>query len=133
MGKSISLLSFMLGIMLVGCVSEPKPLTERNSQLTQGNIQMNLVTGKTTKAEVLENFGSPNITTRDGGGCEVWTYQRTAQVSQSSSQSGYWTIILAGQSGNASGFESSSRMITLIIKFNSRDIVTDFRSRTSNF
>ncbi|MCB4776044.1 MAG: hypothetical protein LGB73_04630 [Sulfurovum sp.] len=123
----------MLGIMLVGCVSEPKPLTERNSQLTQGNIQMNLVTGKTTKAEVLENFGSPNITTRDGGGREVWTYQRTAQVSQSSSQSGYWTIILAGQSGNASGFESSSRMITLIIKFNSRDIVTDFRSRTSNF
>ncbi|MCB4743459.1 MAG: hypothetical protein LGB07_01000 [Sulfurovum sp.] len=94
---------------------------------------MNLVTGKTTKAEVLENFGSPNITTRDGGGREVWTYQRTAQVSQSSSQSGYWTIILAGQSGNASGFESSSRMITLIIKFNSRDIVTDFRSRTSNF
>lgn len=133
MRKPIVLLSLMLGIMLVGCVSAPKPLTERNSQLTQGNVQMNLVVGKTTKAEVLENFGSPNITTRDGAGREVWSYQRAATVAQSSSQSGYWTIILAGQSSSASGFESSSRMITLIIKFDSSDIVTDFRSRTSNF
>jgi outer membrane protein assembly factor BamE (lipoprotein component of BamABCDE complex) len=133
MKESIVLLSFMLNIMLVGCVSAPKPLTEQNSQLTQGNVQMNLVVGKTTKAEVLENFGSPNITTRDGAGREVWSYQRAAQVAQSSSQSGYWTIILAGQSSSASGFESSSRMITLIIKFDGSDIVTDFRSRTSNF
>ena len=133
MRKLIILLSFVLGIMLVGCVSAPKPLTERNSQLTQGNVQMNLVVGKTTKADVLEHFGAPNITTRDGAGREVWSYQRAAQVAQSSSQSGYWTIILAGQSSNASGFESSSKMITLIIKFDSNDIVTDFRSRTSNF
>ena len=94
---------------------------------------MNLVVGKTTKAEVLENFGSPNITTRDGAGREVWSYQRAAQVAQSSSQQGYWTIILAGQSSSASGFESSSRMITLIIKFDEKDTVVDFRSRTSNF
>jgi len=127
------LLGFMLSIMLIGCAPAPKPLTEHNSQLTQGNVQMNLVVGKTTKAEVLENFGSPNITTRDGAGREVWSYQRAAQVSQSSSKSGYWTILLAGQSSNASGFESSSSMITLIIKFNSSDVVTDFRSRTSNF
>lgn len=119
--------------VLAGCVSAPQPLTERNSQLTQGNVQMNLEVGKTTKAEVIENFGSPNITTRDGAGREVWTYQRAAQVAQSSSQSGYWTVILAGKSSEASGFESSSRMITLIIKFDKNDVVTDFRSRTSNF
>ena len=74
-----------------------------------------------------------NITTRNSDKIEVWTYQRSAQVSQSSSQSGYWTIILAGQSGDSSGLETSSRMITLIIKFNDKDIVTDFNSRTSNF
>ena len=66
MKKLIILLSSLLCIILVGCASAPKPLSERNSQLTQGNVQMNLVVGKTTKAEVLENFGSPNITTRDG-------------------------------------------------------------------
>lgn len=121
-----------LCLLLPGC-GPPQPLTERNSALTQGNVQMHLVVGQTTKAEVLETFGAPNITTRDGSGREVWTYQRTAQVSQSSSRSGYWTVILGGQRSAASGFESSSRMITLIIKFDSSDVVTDFRSRTSDF
>jgi outer membrane protein assembly factor BamE (lipoprotein component of BamABCDE complex) len=122
-----------LGLVLPGCVPAPQPLTERNAALTQGNIQMRLAVGQTTKAEVLETFGAPNITTRDGSGREVWTYQRAAQVSQSSSRSGYWTVILGGQSSSASGFESGSRMITLIIKFDSSDVVTDFRSRTSDF
>ena len=122
-----------LGLALPACVPPPQPLTERNSALTQGNIQMNLVVGRTTKAQVLETFGAPNITTRDGSGQEVWTYQRAAQVSQSSSRSGYWTIILAGQNSSASGLESGSRMFTLIIKFDNGDVVTDFRSRTSDF
>lgn len=94
---------------------------------------MSIKVGATTKAEIIENFGSPNITTRDGSGKEVWTYQRSAQVAQSSAKAGYWTILLAGQSGNSSGFESSSRMITLIIKFDNKDVVVDFKSRTSNF
>lgn len=119
---------------LTGCTStQNEPLTKRNSNLTQGNVQMNLSIGSTTKADVLENFGSPNITTRDGAGREVWTYQRAAQVAQSSSNSSGWTVILAGSSNRAAGFESSSRMMTLIIKFDDEDKVVDFRSRTSNF
>ncbi len=130
--KKIIVLSFSSLLVLAGCAA-PQPLTERNSQLTQGNVQMNLVTGETTKVEVLEVFGAPNVTTRDGGGREVWTYQRQGQVSQSSSRSGFWTVLLAGGGSSASGFESSSRMITLIIKFDDDDVVTDFRSRASNF
>ena len=123
-----------LGLALPGCGVPPiHPLMERNTALTQGNIQMHLVVDQTTKAEVLETFGAPNITTRDGSGQEVWTYQRAAQVTQSSNRSGYWTVILAGQSASASGFETGSRMITLIIKLDSNDVVTDFRSRTSDF
>lgn len=133
----MNILPVILGVALctslAGCVTAPTPLSDRNSTLTQGNVQMNLAVGKTTKAEVLETFGSPNITTRDGAGREVWTYQRAAQATQSSSQEGYWTIILAGQSKSAAGFETSSRMITLIIKFDDKDVVTDFRSRTSEF
>ena len=129
--RKISTMAFVL--LLSACVVPPQPLTEKNSELTQGNIQMNLIVGTTTKASILETFGAPNITTRDGSGQEVWTYQRAAQVSQSSSQAGYWTLILAGQSSSASGLESSSRMTTLIIKFDANDTVSDFRSRTSNF
>lgn len=49
----------------------PDPVDQRNSALTQGNVQLNLKVGETSKAEVLEKFGSPNITTRDASGSEV--------------------------------------------------------------
>lgn len=133
MRKLASSLSFLLSVMLIGCASAPGPLSQRNSQLTTGNVQLNLTVGTTTKAGVLENFGSPNIVTRDGSDREIWSYQQAAQVSQSSSKSGFWTIVLFGESRKASGFETSSRMTTLIIIFDSNDVVVDFKSRTSNF
>ena len=43
---------------------------------------MNLTVGVTSKFKVREKFGAPNITTRDGAGREVWTYQRAGQISQ---------------------------------------------------
>ena len=132
--RYLTIFSFVfLSLFLASCITCPEPVSDRNSKLTQGNVQLSVKVGQTTKAEVLENFGSPNITTRDGSGKEVWTYQRSAQVQESSSKSGYWTILLAGQSGSSSGFQTSSRMITLIIKFDSKDVVADFKSRTSNF
>ena len=124
---------FIFSILLTGCVTAPEPLTKKNSELTQGMVQMNLEVGKTTKADVIETFGAPNITTRDSSGNEVWTYQRQAQVSQSSSSSGFVFVIIAGKSAEASGFETSSKMMTLIIKFDENDLVTDFKSRESNF
>ena len=124
---------FIFSIFLTGCVTAPEPLTKKNSELTQGMVQMNLEVGKTTKADVIETFGAPNITTRDSSGNEVWTYQRQAQISQSSSSSGFIFVIIAGKSSEASGFETSSKMMTLIIKFDGNDIVTDFKSRESNF
>ena len=124
---------FIFSILLIGCVTAPEPLTKKNSELTQGMVQMNLEVGKTTKSDVIETFGAPNITTRDSSGNEVWTYQRQAQVSQSSSSSGFIFVIIAGRSAEASGFETSSKMMTLIIKFDGNDVVTDFKSRESNF
>ena len=129
MSKFFAIISVLF---LVGCKTT-EPLSSKNSNLTQGNVQMNLQVGETTKVEVLENFGSPNVTTRDASGQEVWSYQRAAQVSQSTSSEGYWTVIIAGQSKTVSGLETSSRMITLIIKFDENDVVSDFRSRESNF
>ena len=123
----------ILAFTLVGCYTPYQPVDSRNSALTQGNVQMNLTVGVTSKATVIEKFGAPNITTRDGAGREVWTYQRAGQISQVEAASAAWTIILTGNGRAQSGFESSSRMMTLIIKFSEDDIVSDFRSRTSNF
>ena len=123
----------LLLLTLSSCMTAPQPVTARNSELTHGNVQMNIKVGETTQTEILEVFGAPNITTIDGSGKEVWTYQRTAQVSQSSSSSNYWTVILIGGDSSVSGLETSSRMITLIIKFDENKVVSDFRSRSSNF
>lgn len=119
--------------LLSGCAEAPAPVDARNSILTQGNVQMNLKVGVTTKADVLNTFGSPNITTRDATGEEVWSYQRQATVSQSADSANYWSIFLTGESRSASGFSQSSRMMTLIITFNKNDVVSDFRSRSSDF
>lgn len=127
----------LLGVIaaLSGCVTgtNNQPVTTRNSELTHGNVQMNLKVGETTQTQVLEAFGAPNITTIDGSGQEVWTYQRAATVAQASASSDYWTVILAGSSNAAAGFEQTSRTMTLIIKFNDKKVVSDFRSRSSNF
>jgi outer membrane protein assembly factor BamE (lipoprotein component of BamABCDE complex) len=120
--------------LMPGCTPPPtKPVTTRNSELTHGNVQLNLKVGETTQAQVLEAFGAPNITTIDGSGQEVWSYQRHATVSQSTSSSNYWTIILAGGDNSASGLEQTQRTMTLIIKFGPNKVVSDFRSRSSEF
>jgi outer membrane protein assembly factor BamE (lipoprotein component of BamABCDE complex) len=130
--KRIMLLPLLATLAACGA-DVPGPVDQRNSALTQGNVQLNLAVGQTTKADVLEVFGAPNITTRDAAGSEVWSYQRHATVAQSSSNSDYWTILLTGGSRSAAGFAQSNRTMTLIIKFNSKDVVSDFRSRTSDF
>jgi outer membrane protein assembly factor BamE (lipoprotein component of BamABCDE complex) len=119
----------------MGCVQNP-PMPQRpdkNSDLTHGNVQLNLHVGETTQTQVLEAFGAPNITSMDGSSQEVWTYQRQATVAESSSVNNYWTIILTGGSARASGFEQTQRTMTLIIKFDANKVVSDFRSRSSEF
>ena len=131
--RNVVLSSVVATLGLAGCATPPAPVDQRNSTLTQGSVQLNLAVGKTTKAEVLEKFGAPNITTRDGSGVEVWSYQRHATVSQTSSTSNYWTILILGGASDASGFSQSTRTATLIIKFDKNDIVSDFQSRMSEF
>ena len=146
MGKKVFIIGMTL-LCLTGCVSQAnlEPVTTRNSELTHGNVKLNLEVGVTTQAEVLDVFGAPNITTMDSQGQEVWTYQRAASASQSVSNHNSWTIILGAVGGSVGGIggvgggstavgsESTSRMITLIIKFDKNDLVSDFRSRASNF
>lgn len=130
-----SIISLTLLLTLGGCVSNngETPASVKNSNLTHGQVQLTLKKGQTTKTEVLETFGAPNITTIDALGREVWTYQKNATVANSSSSSSYATIILLGGQSKTAGFEQSSRTITLIIKFDDSDKVVDFKSRSTSF
>jgi outer membrane protein assembly factor BamE (lipoprotein component of BamABCDE complex) len=124
----------VLMLFLASCVAaNTTPVSNQNNQLTHGNVQMNIVVGETTQAQILDIFGAPNITTIDGEQREVWSYQRHATVAQSSASSMGWTVILLGGGSRAAGFESSTRTMTLIIKFDAEKVVSDFNSRYSSF
>ena len=92
------LMDVVIVLLLGSCATQPMPREPRpNPDLTQGNVQLHLVVGETTKAEVLEVFGAPNITTRDGAGRETWSYQRAAEVTTSST-TGFWVVFARGRS-----------------------------------
>ena len=120
--------------LLAGCSSGQVERPESpKSTLTQGAIEIHLKKGVTTKTKVLETMGAPNITSLDSNGNDVWTYQRHSSVANSSSSSSYGTIILFGGSQNTSGLESSQKTMTLVIKFNDKGIVKDFKSQFTSF
>ncbi len=113
--------------------------------LTHGMVQMTVRVGETRQSDILETFGGPNVTTIDGSGREVWVYDRHATVTADKS-SGFSIGMLVGGGGGGVGAggglgfgkkksksEQSSRSMTLIIKFDSNGVVSDFRSRSSSF
>ncbi len=107
--------------------------TVSNNPFTHGNVQLTLKKGVTSQAEVLEKFGAPNVATVDSEGNEVWTYQKNATVATSRDSTAYGTVILVGGRTSTSGFEQSSRTMTLILKFDATKKVIDFRSMTTSF
>lgn len=136
--KALPLAAFgvIFVVTLSACSTHHSHTTVQNDNapdISHGQVQMTLQKGETSKNDVLESFGAPNITTIDGEGREVWTYQRHARVASASAESNYATIILFGHHDSAAGFEESSRTMTLIVKFDGNDRVYDFRSRSSSF
>ena len=134
LSTSVFCLSLTAILCLSGCQNKPSDIepTTKNP-LTHGNVQLTLKKGVTTQAEVLQTFGAPNITTIDASGQEVWTYQKNATVASSSSSGGGVWLILVGASQSQSGFEQSSRTMTLISKFDTEKKISDFNSFSSSF
>ena len=126
------LLSVVMVIQLSGCASKLPGNNPTTNPYTSGQVSLTLKKGITTQAEVARVFGAPNIVQQNTKG-SVWIYQKNAEVSRSASNSSYFTILLMGSQSNNSGFEQSSKTMTLIIHFNKKGIVTNFKSLTTSF
>lgn len=135
----------VLVALALASLGMPVVAQDSPNTLTHGMVQMTLHVGKTTRAEVLETFGGPNVTTIDGEGREVWAYDRFATVS-STKDSGFRIGILGGAGGDHGaggaglGFgkskskaTTSTRSMTLILKFGPDGRLADFKSRSSSF
>lgn len=111
-------------ILSLGC-QQADPY-ENKGNLTLGAVQIKIENFKTTKVQILEWFGAPNVATKDRDG-EVWNYTRQGTSSQIASSSvGVWLLIGAGSSSNSSG-RTSSYSFDLLIRFDNKDIVIDNR------
>jgi hypothetical protein len=130
--ERILILSMGLGILLAGCQTPSTQNTMDKSPLTPGQISLTLKKGQTTQEEVLKAFGSPNMVTQSADNKEVWTYQRQATSASSTSGASFFSLFLLGTQQQNAQSETSSRTITLIIKFNGR-IVEDYSSQAAQF
>jgi hypothetical protein len=155
------------GVMLVACVSAPKlpqsaapaptpapapivaPQPAAPSALSYGTVTSVVRKGETTQLDLVQLFGSPNISTYDSAGIETWVYERT--VSQTDVQTNSKAVqgaanlglffdsggvgggASASQSTQAASTISSVRSITVIVKFNEQKIVSDYSVRASYF
>jgi outer membrane protein assembly factor BamE (lipoprotein component of BamABCDE complex) len=111
-------------LVLVACAVAPAQRT-----VSYGEAKSNLAEGKTTKVQVLELFGAPNITERDTQGNDVWMYSKVSQ--QRYSQHHYIWIVIFGTGGQSSS--SSQETFDLLMKFDRNGVLSSYTVRESRF
>ena len=121
------LLTVAVGL-LVGCQPSQTAQTVTESNLTAGMAKKTIVKGQTTQAEIMETFGPPDLLTHKDD-MQIWTYDKIRYDIQSSE--GYLTVLIAGVAGGSTRWSSTSTM--LIIYFDSKDVVKDYRLSVTRF
>jgi hypothetical protein len=116
-------------LFLLGCAEVKPDQPLQKSNLTAGMVKKQIIRGVTTQDEIMRVFGAPNIITKSKSGNEVWTYD-TISI-EKSGEEGYWNVIVAGASGGKSS--ASTRTFTLMIEFDSNDVVKECSYRSSAF
>ncbi|MDO8494126.1 MAG: hypothetical protein Q7S68_02165 [Deltaproteobacteria bacterium] len=123
--KKKILLVLLPFILLIGCAKQD---SATESTLTPGMTKKHIYPGKTNQTSVLEIFGPPDLVTHKHGK-EVWTYDKISQEVVASQ--GFLTILFAGYSKTRQ--RQSSRSIMLIIYFNEKEVVEDYKLSAAKF
>lgn len=101
-------------------VKEGQPTQKSN--LTVGVVKTELIKGKTTQAEVLQLFGSPNLVTKSRSDDEVWNYNRMSFETVSGSDAGL-AIFWGGSRALSS---TTTKSFDLVITFDENDVVKEY-------
>ncbi len=130
-----------LGLLVVaglfaGCSSAGKHAasldSERQREMTLGIVQKELKKGM-TQGDVAIALGSPNIVTKDQDGVQTWIYDKIAtEVSYSQDRGGIW-LILAGFEKSAGARASTQKTLTVVIKFDEKELVDKVSYHSSKF
>ena len=129
--------AFLFGCAHTSSVSTAPEQSSQRSNLTPGMVQTKIIKRETTKNEILEIFGPPNIITKNKSGKEVWTYEKQSVTSTSTSGSteAYGTIGIAGVGGSRTGSsqEISTSTFTLMITFKEDEVVENYSMMSTKF
>jgi len=107
----------------IGCATFPREEgPTSSSNLTVGTVEKEIVKGKTTQAEILSLFGSPNLVTKNSEGEEVWNYNRMAYTTKTGSDGG--SLLLWG--GSRAMSTATTKSFDLILTFDQNDIVKNY-------
>ena len=116
---SLTLLS--CGSYKYGANAEPT----QKSNLTFGVVKSKIQKGVTTQEEILQIFGSPNLTTKNKSNNEVWSYNKMS-VQEKAGRTDFFT-------GTKASASSASQSFDLIITFDENDIVKDYSVISTSF
>ena len=100
--------------------------------LTYGMVKKNIKVGQSTQEDVVKLFGSPdNMVMRRNK--EIWVYDRYRVETDTTTASGYGTILLAGGSQSSTSTSTRVKTITVIIDFNPGGVVEDLSMRVGGY
>jgi len=128
-----SLLAFVLisGCMTAAQHQQSLPTTKER-EMTLGVVQKEIRVGM-SQPDIATALGSPNIVTRDSEGRETWIYDKIATEASYSKSHGYGTILILGFSRDAGAVSTTQKTLTVVIKFNEKNLVESFSYHASKF
>jgi len=123
-----------LSLLTVACASQ----NPSHSKINSLEVSEKLTKGVTTQAQVIENFGTPDVVEKTPEG-DMWGYNRTSGESQSmgASASHYigsaalWNWTGVGLSADQGS--SSTKTASLTVFFNKNKVVSTYSFRTERF
>ncbi len=116
--------------IISGCATFPESKEPvQKSNLTAGVAKKEIIKGKTTQAEIMQLFGSPNIITKNRDNNEVWNYTKQSFDTKVGADGG--TLIL--WSGSRAMSSAMTKSFDLIIEFDKDDVVKDYSMISASF
>lgn len=131
--KIFTLIAIVL--LSVSCSSTSKPSATKINAL---EVTEKLVKGQTTQAQVLENFGAPDIVEKTPEG-DMWAYNRQNSESNSTGggfnqyiPTGYYYLLSSVHAGSEKN-TSSTNSASLVLFFSAKKILRTYTYRTEKY
>jgi hypothetical protein len=132
--KIFKLVTFLILLSTINLFAQDKDvnISLKSSELTFGTAKKNIKPGLTKQEEIVTIFGSAdNMVMRDGK--ETWIYDRLKVETSTTSEGSFINLLIVGGSNRSSNVSTSTKNLTLIIKFDSKGIVEDFNVRSGGY